>query len=342
MSASGRTTPHALAALSAAHWLDGERAEAQTRSAIDRAVGGGAFIARHRLLEAWAAVRAGRTDDAVEILQDVTATQRARRHGRWRRSGRARAPWRRTRHDAGDLPRRAQRLRRVPARPFRSWPRRRTGPPRGESWRRLDACARPARTALEPARRSADHRRAPGVGPAAGRRRRRRRGRRARQLPTSSPSDCARADPPARRRRRGVRRRARRRRRRRCRSRARGPDGRSRARLRGIAARRRGRRPVVGAGGRTGAARRPPSPARHAGSPRRPAEGGCRAVRAGAGRRPRRARGAHASRDRRPAVHLRQDRRAPRRPHPSEAGRRLQGRVARRDPRGARPFVRRG
>ena len=86
-------SPHALAALSAAHWLDGERAEAMTRTAIDRAVGGGAFIARHRLLEAWAAVRAGRTDDAVEILRDVTAT-----HGRdamvaGAHSGRPRHSW---------------------------------------------------------------------------------------------------------------------------------------------------------------------------------------------------------------------------------------------------------
>ena len=67
-------TPHALAAMSAAHWLDGERAAALTRTAIDRAVGGSAFRTRHRLLEGWAAVRAGRTGDAVEILQDVTAT----------------------------------------------------------------------------------------------------------------------------------------------------------------------------------------------------------------------------------------------------------------------------
>jgi DNA-binding CsgD family transcriptional regulator len=67
-------TPHALAAMSAAHWLDGERAEALVTAALERSVGGATFEARHALLEAWVALRGGRFDEAMELLDGATVT----------------------------------------------------------------------------------------------------------------------------------------------------------------------------------------------------------------------------------------------------------------------------
>lgn len=57
-------TPHALGALVAADWLDTERAGTFAQRATDGAVGGAPFADRHRLVAAWAALRAGRLGDA--------------------------------------------------------------------------------------------------------------------------------------------------------------------------------------------------------------------------------------------------------------------------------------
>jgi DNA-binding CsgD family transcriptional regulator len=66
-------SPHAVLAAAAAQWLDTARAERVARTAVERAVGGQPFATRHRLFLAWAALRAGRLDDAREALDAVPA-----------------------------------------------------------------------------------------------------------------------------------------------------------------------------------------------------------------------------------------------------------------------------
>jgi DNA-binding CsgD family transcriptional regulator len=61
-------TPHALLALAAVQRLDTARAEQMLAAAVEHGVGGRAFAARHQLLGAWAALRAGRFDDAKAAL----------------------------------------------------------------------------------------------------------------------------------------------------------------------------------------------------------------------------------------------------------------------------------
>jgi DNA-binding CsgD family transcriptional regulator len=62
-------SPHAVLALAAAQWLDTARAERVAGAAVDQDVGGAPFAGRHRLLLAWAALRAGRFDDARTALE---------------------------------------------------------------------------------------------------------------------------------------------------------------------------------------------------------------------------------------------------------------------------------
>jgi DNA-binding CsgD family transcriptional regulator len=62
-------SPHAVGVLAAAQWLDTARADRLAARALERNVGGAAFDTRHQLVAAWAAVRAGRVDDARAALE---------------------------------------------------------------------------------------------------------------------------------------------------------------------------------------------------------------------------------------------------------------------------------
>ena len=323
-------TPHALAAMSAAHWLDGERAAALTRTAIDRAVGGSAFRTRHRLLKGWAALRAGRTDDAVEILEDVTATS-----GRDAMVAGAVHAALALRGDEPEHARDLPALRSAPttnASPTRSllasprnWPTSRRGwaaTRRGFSGR--SSSSQPNSGILRPSpctwrgpgcwSRSPPTTRSPHEPPL-----------------TSLPSIRG-TDRLARRRRRRVRRRARRRGRRRRRTPRSLPgwwiEG-SSSRRRGSSARPASGRPTPPSPGRCSPTCVACAPRRSAAASDRGRSPSCPNV---SWPWPAPCSRAHPSRDRRRAVHLRQDRRAPRRPDPPEAGRRLQGRVAGGDP----------
>jgi DNA-binding CsgD family transcriptional regulator len=66
-------SPHALAALVAAQALDPELAERTVRAALEREVGSGAYAARHRAVQAWVALRAGRLDEAREACAAAVA-----------------------------------------------------------------------------------------------------------------------------------------------------------------------------------------------------------------------------------------------------------------------------